>query len=66
MLIFLHLVALLALQCWRLVVMQVVQLESLFREEKLAAGVAWDVRVPRVDDLMCLQARIVVERWKEK
>lgn len=43
-----------------------VQLESLFREEKLAAGVAWDVRVPRVDDLMCLQARIVVERWKEK
>jgi hypothetical protein len=47
-----HLIALLAFEGRRLVVVQVVELQRLFGEEELAAGVAGDVRVARVDDLM--------------
>jgi hypothetical protein len=47
-----HLIALLAFEGRRLVVVQVVELQCLFGEEELAAGVAGDVRVARVDYLM--------------
>lgn len=40
---------------------QVMELQGLFREEQLAAGMTRDVGIAGVDDLMGLQARVVVE-----
>lgn len=42
-------------------VVQVVELQSLLGEEQLATCMTWDVRVPSVDDLMSLQARVIIE-----
>lgn len=41
--------------------MQVMKLESLLREEKFAASVTGDVRIAGVDYLMRFQARIIIE-----
>lgn len=41
--------------------MQVMELERLFGEEELATGMAWDVRVPCVYNLMSLEARVIIE-----
>lgn len=57
----LHLVTLLTLQSRSLMVMQMVELERLFGEEKLAACMTWDVRVPCVYNLMSFQARVIIE-----
>lgn len=57
----LHLIALFTLQCRCLMMVQVMKLKSLLGEEKLAARVTRDVRVSGVDDLMRLQAGVVVK-----
>jgi hypothetical protein len=41
--------------------MQMVELESLFREKQFSAGMAGNMRISGVNDLMGLQARVVVE-----
>lgn len=45
--------------------MQMMKLEGLLWEEKLSASVARDMRIPGVDDLMRLQARVVIESYDE-
>jgi hypothetical protein len=40
---------------------QMMELQGLFREEQFSTCMARDVRVSGMDDLMGLQARVVVE-----
>jgi hypothetical protein len=61
---YLHFVTLLALQSRRLMVMQVMKLESLFREEQLPTSMARNMWISCVNYLMRFQARIVVKCCK--